>query len=713
MSGRNNDPKAIEESSGGDGGENPLVSIVVPVYNVERYVKQCVDSLLAQTLGNIEIILVNDGSTDGSLKLLEAAVQRDVRVRLIDKPNGGYGAAVNRGFSEARGRYVAVAEPDDFVNPHMYEDLLGAARLPEGGWADVVKGSYWNYYDLPGQKPYVEAPNLMNCMPKKGFCSTAFGQFEVLFHHPSIWSAIYRRDFLEERGIRMIEPRGAGWADNPFFFETLLQAKSFVWVPAAYYYYRQTNPNASSNLRDYHLPFDRLRDIRELFERLGVTDRQVTACLYSRTFSYIGTVIGESGFPENDPELKALIREALDVMDPSILYGGYRGIRDEHIEYYELVTGTLSQRVDAHEKVKDPAASVVVPLRNDRAVLSATLSALVNQSLEDIEIVCVDCGSHDAGVALVEAYASRDRRIRVLRMPGAGVHEGMSVGVSAADAPVVAIVRPGERSARGHLAALVAALSNGAEMAVCGALATVKPVRPEAAAPGVIEAEGLRAEIACAPGFSLASCAFKANILAQALHDTRARSADGLAVATLALCRARRVGLADVPAPSRLPRNAGFGRLPEKGDKAAYQAQVAALDAAEDVLSGLGSDAQRTLACVAVRRLVEEVRTFAGSRDGREIFDDIVLRAHERYGIAAAPRSSFCNAADLNALELLLCSTYEDMLVREAARLRGSALALSKRVEETRASSSYRLGNAVVRRVRRLVPGSLRRRLGA
>ena len=83
--------------------DRPLVSVVVPVYNVERYVEQCVESLTGQTLADIEVILVNDGSTDGSLELLRAAEARDARVRVIDKPNGGYGAAVNRGLDEARG----------------------------------------------------------------------------------------------------------------------------------------------------------------------------------------------------------------------------------------------------------------------------------------------------------------------------------------------------------------------------------------------------------------------------------------------------------------------------------------------------------------------------------------------------------------------------------------------------------------------------------
>ena len=88
----------------------PKVSILVPVYNVERFLPQCLDSLVAQTLEDIQIICINDGSTDGSLEILERYAAQDSRIEIIDKPNSGYGASMNCGLDAARGEYIGITE---------------------------------------------------------------------------------------------------------------------------------------------------------------------------------------------------------------------------------------------------------------------------------------------------------------------------------------------------------------------------------------------------------------------------------------------------------------------------------------------------------------------------------------------------------------------------------------------------------------------------
>ncbi len=685
----------------------PAVSVIVPVYNVERYVEQCVKSLCAQTLENIEIILVNDGSKDGSLAMLREAEARDSRVRVIDKPNGGYGAAVNRGLAEVRGEYVAIAEPDDFVDPHMYEDLYEAAHLKGGAMADVVKGSYWDYYDFPDAEPFLEAPNLMNCMPKQSFCAPVREQFEVLFHHPSIWSAIYKRSFLEDKRIRMIEPKGAGWADNPFFFETLLQAKTFVWVPAAYYYYRQTNPDASSNLRDYRLPFERLADIRALFKRLGVTDPQVIACLYSRTFSYIGSIIGEYGFDGGDPELHALIRDELAAMDPSILYGPYRGIRDEHRAYYELMTGGLAKCVRAHDEDASPQASVVVPVQNDRALLLQTLAALARQTAESFEVVCVDYGSTDGSAAALSAYAKKDKRFRLAYAQEQSVAGAVAEGFAAARSEAVLVTFPGvclKPDCVDVLARLVR--NSGAALAVrsAAAAATVASLSGEEAL-SALDPQGLRAEIATAPGFSLANCAFSRTFVQRSgvvYRNEDGRS--GQVFALEALCRAPRVAFDNGSAASAVDARRAFGRPQAKRDLDLYRERAACLDAADCALAGLDDDAARALRCYAVACLLDDARLFAGSDDGEQIFNDVKRRFATSYGIAGAPRASYCNQDVFQRAELTLCSTYLHMLQSDIGRVRSSNSVLRQRCASIKESGSYRLGNAIVRATRKVLP---------
>lgn len=687
----------------------PLVSVVVPVYNVERYVEQCVESLIGQTLDDIEIILVNDGSTDGSLGLLLEVAARDPRVRVIDKPNGGYGAAVNRGLDEARGAYVAIVEPDDFIDAHMFEDLYDAARCSDGVWADVVKGSYWNYYDHPGSVPHVAAPNLMNLMPKESFCSTVRERFEVLFHHPSIWSALYRREFLVERGIRMIEPRGAGWADNPWFFETLLQAERFVWVPAAYYYYRQTNPNASSKRLDAHTPFDRLRDVRALLERLGTTDPQILACLYSRTFSYINTLIGRFGYDEDDPGFRSLVMEALESMDQSILYGGYRGIRPEHLDYYELMTGRLSARVADREASLEPRASVVVPIGDDRGLLTGTLLALARQDLDALEVLCADVSTTGHARRVVGAFAEKDKRFRLISSGGPSRAAAIRTGASEVTAPATLFVLPGERPCVDHVRRLCDALSGGAEMALCGAPADA--VRGAAASSDADAVPGMRAEVAATQGFSLGCCAFATKFLGESGALAAMGARDGaLSLALGALCRARKVAAAPSPAPSVISSHRAYGAR-RVSDRERYRRGARALDEAVAAARGLGHEAERAARCLAVRLLCDDLVRFQGSDEGECIFQDVRERAETGFGIWDAPRTSFCNQGDLLALELALRSTYEDALRRGVGRLRERSGVLSDKLSVVRSSKSYRLGRAIIGVTKKMVPRSIVRRL--
>ena len=120
--------------------EMPKVSIIVPVYNMERYLGKCLDALTKQTLSDIEIVAVNDGSTDSSPNILRTYAEKDPRIRIIDKPNSGYGASMNRGIDEARGEYVGIVEPDDYPDLVMFDKLYKAAKKHN---CDLIKCNYY------------------------------------------------------------------------------------------------------------------------------------------------------------------------------------------------------------------------------------------------------------------------------------------------------------------------------------------------------------------------------------------------------------------------------------------------------------------------------------------------------------------------------------------------------------------------------------------
>ncbi len=297
---------------------NQLVSVIVPIYNAEPYLRQCLDSILAQTHPHLEVLCLNDGSTDGSLPIMREYETRDGRVHVIDKHNEGYGATCNRGLHEATGAWVSVVEPDDWVEPGMYADMLAfAERFSEP--LDVVKTPYWRIWmpDTPQQRK-------LNCSyrsrvrpPRQPF--TIGDAAHLLTHHPSIWSALYRKGFLDECGIRFREIPGAGWADNPFLVETLCQAQRIAYLDTPYYCYREETPEKSRSfaLGSTLLPFDRWHDMMDVLERLGMRDEAVLRAHNSRGFTYLSGVIEVVGVERED--VREAARRMFERMDRNLV----------------------------------------------------------------------------------------------------------------------------------------------------------------------------------------------------------------------------------------------------------------------------------------------------------------------------------------------------------------------------------------------------------
>lgn len=293
------------------------ISVIIPVYNVEDYLAQCIESVVNQTLDEIEIICINDGSKDSSKEILETYQAKDKRIILVNKANGGYGAACNTGLSLARGEYISIIEPDDFIDVNMFEVLYNLAKKNN---ADIVKSAFYEYKDgRDGNPPYNEKINwsAQYKMPETVFKIQDFPQF--LYFHPSIWSCFYKKSFLESINISFKEAKGAGWVDNPFQVQTMCMAEKIFYTDNAYYHYRLTNPTSSSNIVNIANPFDRSHEIYNFLQKNNITNPDLLAHLYKREFSYAGIVL--SGVSENLLDFAAeKINEMFSRMDSKIIY---------------------------------------------------------------------------------------------------------------------------------------------------------------------------------------------------------------------------------------------------------------------------------------------------------------------------------------------------------------------------------------------------------
>lgn len=247
----------------------PKVSVVIPVYKVHQYLIQCIDSVLHQTLKEIEIILVDEGDLDecrAIIDMYEFGPKKDTRVKTIHENNGGYGASVNKGMDIATGEYISIIESDDFIEPMMLEEMYNYAKMLD---ADVVKTPYNEYWD---KTEYLQEKFVMPAcynLVKNIVQNTVFSiedYPQLMSIHPSIWSALYKTEFLRLNNIRFIDAKGAGYVDNYFRIETLCSTDKICWLNKAYYNYRLTNLNASQ--RNYKIStfIERWNDVHKMFE---------------------------------------------------------------------------------------------------------------------------------------------------------------------------------------------------------------------------------------------------------------------------------------------------------------------------------------------------------------------------------------------------------------------------------------------------------------
>lgn len=235
--------------------EKTVVSVIVPVYNVEKYVSKCLDSLINQTLRNIEIICINDGSTDNSLKILEEYAQKDSRIIVINQENQGVGAARNRGLEIAKGDYLGFCDPDDWVDNDFFEKLYAAS---DNASIDIVKGNSDIVYSNGKVKHTEEQLRISkeienSPIPYNSFCQSWF-------------SAIYKNQLIKDYNINF--PNTKYWEDVAFLQKILFISNSFKLVSDTFYHYFKREGSLTTQKASFskhkHL-LDSTIDIAEFF----------------------------------------------------------------------------------------------------------------------------------------------------------------------------------------------------------------------------------------------------------------------------------------------------------------------------------------------------------------------------------------------------------------------------------------------------------------
>lgn len=212
---------------------NPLISIIVPTYNVEKYIRTCIESILAQTYRNIEVIIVNDGSTDQSLAVISDLICSHHNIKVINQKNQGVSVARNTGIDAATGKYIAFVDPDDKIKPDFVSSLY---QIADKTGADIVRGSFRDFNgNIPkGWVPDFNVPTNYGTIVLDQFLSS-----NISF---VVWSSIYRLDFINSNHIRFTP--GILFEDADFTIRAYMLAKLVATSPEPNYAYRINRPGS-------------------------------------------------------------------------------------------------------------------------------------------------------------------------------------------------------------------------------------------------------------------------------------------------------------------------------------------------------------------------------------------------------------------------------------------------------------------------------------
>lgn len=221
--------------------QQPKVSVIMPSLNVAPYIRECIESVVNQTLKDIEIICVDAGSTDGTLEVLEEYAAKDERVKLLHSDKKSYGYQMNMGMDAATGEYMGIVETDDYILPEMYEELYALAKEHD---IDIIKADFKIFKEVNGNREYTYRELTPNKnLYKRVICP--HDEKQVFYANNVTWAGIYSLSFLKRNNIRHHNTPGASYQDNGFWFQCFTQANRVFFIDCPYYMLRRDNPNSS------------------------------------------------------------------------------------------------------------------------------------------------------------------------------------------------------------------------------------------------------------------------------------------------------------------------------------------------------------------------------------------------------------------------------------------------------------------------------------
>ena len=368
---------------------SPKISVIIPVYNASEYLGQCLDSVLLQTFSDIEVICVNDGSTDDSLDILQGYAMFDERLKIISQENAGPGAARNNGIKQATGEYIIFLDADDFFEPDMLEKMVAKAEEDN---ADIVMCDFCVFDNKTG-KTTPSSLVLGDFFQKKLFNPNDWKTNLFDINYPGVWNKLIKADLIHKNNITFDE-HAKCYEDNLFMIIATTLAKKISLVDQVCVFYRRNqDTQITSNIAN-HFP-DLLTVMTNVYHRLIPLNVPSNVLL-----SYLNTITNgiKNSFSCSSFEQKRNSLCLIQKLMPN--------------ELVEKLFFCPPPRIKV---------SIIIPVYNAAEFLSECLDSCLNQTLKEIEIICVDDGSTDNSLEILNAYAQKDSRIKVIHQENMGL----------------------------------------------------------------------------------------------------------------------------------------------------------------------------------------------------------------------------------------------------------------------------------------------------
>ena len=409
--------------------KDSLISIVIPIYNAEKYLEECLNSIKNQTYKNIEVIMVNDGSKDDSETICKRFSEDDARFRYFTKVNGGVSSARNLGLDNVKGDYITFIDADDWIEEKHLELLINSIKKTN---SDIGVSSYkeFNNKDTYYIRVYTkQEKNLLNFekMNRDEFL-TLFPKLmstNVCFNNAV--SKLFRKDLVKNLRFDTSIKYGE---DLDFYFRLYMNVDSISYVNELTYVYRIHGDSTTSNFNQEHAEQE-LTIFKQMYEK-----------------------IQEIGLPTIHyfNKLKKLLELRMDFLENKVLL-------NEYLDFLKIIEGTVTY--------PNTLISVVIPIYNVSPYLRLCLESIENQTYPHFEVLLVNDGSRDDSKDICQEFIHKDKRFRYFEQENLGISVARNTGILNSNGEFITFIEGDDFVDPNYLEELYhAALKNDSEIVI-------------------------------------------------------------------------------------------------------------------------------------------------------------------------------------------------------------------------------------------------------